>query len=136
MEQEHILNESELIEAYEQLSAVDSKIDELKTRKSEISQMITASAIAKVKARYPGIEFGDKVEVEYSVYDWKNPNATKTVAGFMGRFFIPRYFFEYDRQRENYIRLELYQAKKDGTKSLKKDEIGVTRIISIKKVEE
>ena len=136
MEQEHILNESELTEAYEQLSAVDDKIAELKTRKSEISQMITASAIAKVKAKYPGIEFGDKVEVEYSVYDWKNPNATKTVVGFMGRFFIPRYFFEYDRQRENYIRLELYQVKKDGTKSLKKDEIGVTRIISIKKVEE
>ena len=136
MEQEHILNESELTEAYEQLSAVDNKIAELKTRKSEINQLITASAIAKVKARYPGIEFGDKVEVVYSVYEWNNPKATRTQVGFMGRFILNGYFTEYDRERERYVHIELYQAKKDGTKSLKKDDIGISRIVSIKKLEE
>ncbi len=135
MEQEHILNENELNEAYEQLKAVDDKISDLKKRKEEINQLITASAIAKVKARYPGIEFGDKVEVIYSVYDFKNPNATKTVVGFMGCFFLHRYFTEYDRNRKNYIWLELYQMKKDGTKALKKDEICISNILSIKKVE-
>lgn len=136
MEQEHILNENELKEAYEQLKAVDDKINGLKKRKAEINQLITASTIAKVKAKYPGIEFGDKVEVEYSGYDWRYANATKTKVGFMGHFFLKRFFIESDHERENYIQLELYQVKKDGTKSLKKDEIGALKIVSIKKVEE
>ncbi len=135
MEQEHILNENELNEAYEQLRSVDDKITDLKKRKAEINQLITASTIAKVKAKYPGIEFGDKVEVEYSGYDWRYANATKTKVGFMGHFFLKRFFIESDHERENYIRLELYQVKKDGTKSLKKDEICISNILSIKKVE-
>ena len=133
---EHILTENELIEAYEQLSAVDDKIAELKTRKSEINRLITDNAIAKVKAKYPGIEFGDKVEVEYSVYQWNNPKATRTQVGFMGQFSLSNYFSEYDRERERYVQIELYQIKKDGTKSLKKDDISISRIVSIKKVEE
>jgi hypothetical protein len=134
---EHILNENELNEAYEQLSAVHDKITDLKKRQAEINQMITASAIAKVKARYPGIEFGDKVEVVCNAsYDWKNPKATKTMVGFIGNFFLSRFFFEHDHDRENYVRLELYQVKKDGTRSLKKDEISSMNIVSIKKVEE
>lgn len=134
---EHILNENELNEAYEQLSAVHDKITDLKKRQAEINQMITASAIAKVKARYPSIEFGDKVEVVCNAsYDWKNPKATKTMVGFIGNFFLSRFFFEFDHDRENYVRLELYQVKKDGTRSLKKDEISSMNIVSIKKVEE
>lgn len=136
MEQEHILNVNELNEAYEQLKAVDGKITDLKKRKVEINQLITDTAIANVKAMYPGIEFGDKVEVVYSVYDYRNPNATKTVVGFMGHFFMHRYFNESDRNRKNYVWFELYQMKKDGTKSLKKDDISAMTIVSIKKVEE
>jgi hypothetical protein len=136
MEQEHILNENELNEAYEQLRAVDDKITDLKKRKAEINQLINTSTIAKVKAKYPGIEFGDKVEVVCSDYDWRNTKATKTMVGFMGCFFLSRYYPEHDRDRESYVRLELYQVKKDGTKSLKKDEICILNILSIKKVEE
>ena len=74
----------------------------------------------------------ESTETNYSNYDWKN----STAVGFMGCFFMNRFFSEYDRNREKYVRLELYQVKKDGTKSLKKDEISVLSIVSIKKVEE
>ena len=137
MEQNHILNENELNEAYEELKAAEDKIAELKKQKAEINHKITVSAIAKVRARYPGIEFGDKVEVVCDAsYEWKNPKATKTMVGFIGNFFLSRFCFEHDHDRESYVRLELYKVKKDGTMSLKKDEISSMNIISIKKVEE
>jgi hypothetical protein len=136
MEQEHILNENELAEAYEQLRAVDDKITDLKKRKAEINHLITASAIAKVKAKYPGIEYGDKVEVAYDIYDWRNSKTTKAMVGFMGNFFMNKYYSESDRDRESYVRLKLYEVKKDGTMSLRNHEFSACYIVSIKKVEE
>ena len=58
------------------------------------------------------------------------------MVGFIGNFFLSRFYFEHDHDRESYVRLELYKVKKDGTMSLKKDEISSLNIISIKKVEE
>ena len=143
---ERILNENELNEAYAEIKSINDKISELDKRKSEISQMLTQSAINKAKSKFPGIEFGDKVKVVRSVYDWRNPKATETVIRYMGGFFLDRYaygdFFldryaygdSYDRYK--YIKLELYQVKKDGTRSLKKDETHISNIVSIEKVEE
>ena len=57
--------------------------------------------------------------------------------GYMGNYFIDRRFvFDdfYDRNRV--IMFELFQVKKDGTRSLKKDDIYFRDIVSIEKVEE
>lgn len=133
---EHILNENELNEAYAEIVAINEKIRDLDKRKNEIEQVLIQSAINKAKNRFHGIEFGDKVKVVRSVYDWRNPKATETVIRYMGSYFLNRYaygdFTNYDKS----IKLELYQVKKDGTRSLKKDETHLSNIVSIEKVEE
>ena len=98
--------------------------------------MLTQSAINKAKSRFPGIEFGDKVKVVRSVYDWRNPKATETVIRYMGGYFLNRYAYGDYANYDKNIKLELYQVKKDGTRSLKKDETHTSNIVSIEKVEE
>lgn len=134
---EHILNENELNEAYDEIKSINEKISSLKDRKNEIDKMLEQSASNKAKARFPGIEFGDKVKVVRRTYDPKNPDATTAIIGYMGNYFIDRRFvFDdfYDRNRV--IMFELFQVKKDGTRSLKKDDIYFRDIVSIEKVEE
>lgn len=134
---EHILNENELNEAYDEIKSINEKISSLKDRKSEIDKMLEQSASNKAKARFPGIEFGDKVKVIRRTYNPKNPDATTAIIGYMGNYFIDRRFvFDdfYDRNRV--IMFELFQVKKDGTRSLKKDDIYFRDIVSIEKVEE
>lgn len=133
---EHILNENELNEAYAEIKSINEKIRDLDKRKNEIGQMLTQSAINKAKNKFPGIEFGDKVKVVRSVYDWKNPNATETVIRYMGGYFLNRYAYSDYTNYDKSIKLELYQVKKDGTRSLKKDETHISNIVSIEKVEE
>lgn len=133
---EHILNENELNEAYAEIRTINEKITRLNIREGEIGKMLVQNAINKAKNRFPDIERGDKVKVVRSVYDWKNPNATETVIRYMGSYFLSPYssadYFNCDK----YIMLELYRPKKDGTRSLRKDETHVCNIISIEKVEE
>ena len=133
---EHILNKNELNEAYAEMAAINEKINDHNKRKSEINQLLVQSAINKAKSRFPGIEFGDKVKVVRSVYDWRNPMATETVIRCMGRFFLDRYAYGDYYDRNESIKLELYKMKKDGTRSLKKDETRISNIVSIEKVEE
>ena len=132
----HILSETELNEAYAEIKSINEKIRDLDKRKNEIGKMLTQSAINKAKNKFPGIEFGDKVKVVRSVYDWKNPKATETVIRYMGGYFLNRYAYGDYANYDKSIKLELYQVKKDGTRSLKKDETHVSNIVSIEKVEE
>ena len=134
---EHILNENELNEAYDEIKSINEKISSLKDRKGEIDMMLEQSACNKAKAQFPGIEFGDKVKVVRRIYDRQNPDATTTIIGYMGNYFIDRRFVFgdiYDRNRE--IMFELFKVKKDGTRSPKKDDIYFRNIVSIEKVEE
>ena len=135
---EHILNENELHEAYDEIKSINEKISSLKDRKGEINNMLIQSAIGKAKAQFPGIEFGDKVKVVRHIWDRSAQGIVATpVIGYMGEYFIDgRYVYGdfYDRSKE--LRLNLYQIKKDGTRSLKKDEIHFRNIVSIEKVEE
>ena len=133
---EHILNENELNEAYAEMKSIYEKTRELDKRKCEINQMLIRNAINKAKSRFPGIEPGDKVKVVRKTYDWRNPNATETVIRYMGGYFRDRYGSSDYYNHDEYIKLELYQVKKDGTRSLKKDETNISSIISIEKVEE
>ena len=133
---EHILNENELNEAYAEIKSINEKIRDLDKRKNEISQMLTQSAINKAKSKFPGVEFGDKVKVVRKVYDWRNMSKVETVIRYMGGFFLDQYAYGDCYDRYKYIKLELYQVKKDGTRSLKKDETHVSNIVSIEKVEE
>ena len=133
---EHILNENELNDAYAEIKSLNEKSNAIKNRIGEIRQMLIQSAILNAKKQFSGIEFGDKVKVVRNVYDWRNPKATETVIRYMGGFFIDKYAYGYYSDYNNHIRLELYQVKKDGTRSLKKDETSLSNIVSIEKVEE
>ena len=134
---EHILSENELNEAYDEIKSINEKISSLKDRKGEINNMLEQSASNKAKARFPGIEFGDKVKVVRRIYDRQNPDATTAIIGYMGNYFIDRRFvFDDFYDRNKVIMFELFQVKKDGTRSLKKDDIYFRDIVSIEKVEE
>ena len=134
---EHILNENELNEAYDEIKSINEKISSLKDRKGEIDKMLGQSASNKAKARFPGIEFGDKVKVIRRTYDPKNHDSTTAIIGYMGNYFIDRRFvFDDFYDRNKVIMFELFQVKKDGTRSLKKDDIYFRDIVSIEKVEE
>ena len=134
---EHILNENELNEAYDEIKSINEKISSLKDRKDKINKILAQSACNKAKAQFPGIEFGDKVKVVRRTYDPKNPDATTAIIGYMGNYFIDRRFvFDDFYDRNKAIMFELFQVKKDGTRSLKKDDIYFRDIVSIEKVEE
>lgn len=133
---EHILNENELNEAYAEIRSIKEKIRGLENRKGEISQMLVQSAINKAKNRFPGIKFGDKVKVVRNANNLRNPEATETVIRYMGSYFMNRYAYGDFTSYNKYIKLELYQEKKDGTRSLRKDETYISDIVSIEKVEE
>lgn len=135
---EHILNENELSEAYAELKAINGKISDLDKRKDLINQTLVQSAINKARSRFPGIGLGDKVRVVRKVYHWRDPDATETVIRYMGGYFLDRYAKccgdYYDR--DEHIKLQLYLEKKDGSRSLRKDETRVSQIVSIEKVGE
>lgn len=133
---EHILNENERTEAYAEIKSINEKITGLNKRKSEINQILVQSAMNKAKNRFPGIEFGQKVKVVRNANNLRNPEATETVIRYMGSYFLNRYAYGDFTNYDKYIKLELYQAKKDGTRSLRKDETYVSDIVSIEKVEE
>ena len=133
---EHILNENELNEAYAEIRSINEKIRDLDKRKGEISQMLVQSAINKAKNRFPDIKFGDKVKVVREAHDWRNPKLTETVIRYMGSYFLNRYSYSDYTSYDKCIELELYQEKKDGTRSLRKDETYISSIVSIEKVEE
>lgn len=124
-------------EAYDEIKSINEKISSLKDRKGEIDKILEQSASNKAKARFPGIEFGDKVKVIRRTYDPKNPDATTAMIGYMGNYFIDRRFvFDDFYDRNKVIMFELFQVKKDGTRSLKKDDIYFRDTVSIEKVEE
>ena len=135
---EHILNENELNEAYDEIRSIDEKISSLKDRKDEINNILIRHAINKAKTQFPGIEYGDKVKVVRRIYDEKARGVISApIIGFMGEYFIDSWYVYgdfYDYAKE--LRLNLYQIKKDGTRSFKKDDIYFRDIVSIEKVEE
>ena len=135
---EHILNENELHEAYDEIRSINEKINSLKDRKGEINNILIQNAIGKAKTRFPGIEFGDKVKVVRRIYDEKARGVISSpIIGFMGEYFIDsRYVYGDFCDLTKELRLNLYQIKKDGTRSLKKDEIYIRNLVSIEKVEE
>ena len=133
---EHILNENELNEAYAEIESIDEKIRDLSKRKGEINTLLTQNAINKAKNRFPGIEFGDKVKVVRKTYEFRNPESTETIIRYMGDYFKSRYGYNDYHNRDEHIKIVLYQVKKDGTRSLRKDEVYVDSIVSIEKVEE
>ena len=133
---EHILNENELNEAYAEIKSIDEKINGLDKRRCEICHMLVQNAINKAKNRFPGIEFGDKVKVVRRTHELHNPDATETVTRYMGSYFHARYGYSDYYNCYDYIKLELYQEKMDGTRSFRKDETYANSIISIEKVEE
>lgn len=134
---EHILNENELNEAYDEIKSINEKISSLKDRKDEINKLLAQSACNKAKTQFPGIEFGDKVKVVRRIYDRQNPDATTAIIGYMGNYFIDNQFLFNDFiDRNRVVMFELFQVKKDGTRSLKKDDIYFRDIVSIEKVEE
>ena len=134
---EHILNETETKELYNELKSINEEINSLNKRSDEIKQVIIQSVVGKEKAKYPGIEFGDKVRVVRKKWSFNNPDATEEVVGFMGNFFVKYFSYAYfSNDILPSVYMELYQVKKDGSRSQRKDEMTLSAIVSIEKIEE
>ena len=133
---EHILNETETKELYNELKSINEEINSLDKRSDEIKQVIIQSVVGKEKAKYPGIEFGDKVRVVRKKWSFNNPDATEEVVGFMGNFFVKYFSYAYfSNDILPSVYMELYQVKKDGSRSQRKDEMTLSAIVSIEKIE-
>ena len=133
---EHILNETETKELFNELKSINEEINSLNKRSDEIKQVIIQSVVGKEKAKYPGIEFGDKVRVVRKKWSFNNPDATEEVVGFMGNFFVKYFSYAYfSNDILPSVYMELYQVKKDGSRSQRKDEMTLSAIVSIEKIE-
>ena len=133
---EHILNEAETKELFNELKSINEEINSLNKRSGEIKQVIIQSVVGKEKAKYPGIEFGDKVKVVRKKWSFNNPDATEEVVGFMGNFFVKYFSYAYfSNDILPSVYMELYQVKKDGSRSQRKDEMTLSAIVSIEKIE-
>ena len=135
---EHILNETETKELFNELKSINEEINSLNKRSGEIKQVIIQSVIGKEKAKYSGIEFTDKVKVVRKKWSYNDPDATEEVVGFMGNFYVKHFTYEY-YSNTNIIMpsvyMELYRVKKDGSRSQRRDEIPLSAIVSIEKIE-
>lgn len=131
---EHILNESEKKELWDEYYAIGDKLRELKKRQDEIDHLMCQNAINIVASRFIPLELHDKIRVVKKTWTMRG-YINETVEGFFGLFRREGHIYTADDGVAN-VKLRLYQIKKDGTPSQRYDEIYGGSIESIEKVEE
>ena len=134
MEKNHIFNEAEKKELWDEYYAISDKVRELEARQSEIDHLMCQNAINIVASRFIPLELHDKIRVTRKIWVWDGYKY-ETVEGFFGLFRREGHIYTADDGVGN-VKLRLYQIKKDGTPSQRYDEIYQGSIESIEKVEE
>ena len=134
MEKNHIFNEAEKKELWDEYYAIHDKVRELEARQSEIDHLMCQNAINIVASRFIPLECYDKIRVTYKELGW-GEYKTNTKEGFFGLYRREGHIYTAD-DGVGSVKLRLYQIKKDGTRSLKYDEFWQGNIVNIEKVEE
>lgn len=134
MEKNHIFNEAEKKELWDEYFAIADKVRELQGRQSEIDHLMCQNACNVVASRFIPLELYDKIRVVRKTWVWDGYKY-ETVEGFFGLFRREGHIYTAD-DGVGGVKLRLYQIKKDGTPSQRYDEIYGGSIESIEKVEE
>lgn len=134
MEKNHIFNEAEKKELWDEYFAIADKVRELEARQSEIDHLMCQNACNVVASRFIPLELYDKIRVVRKTWTF-NGYKYETVEGFFGLFRREGHIYTAD-DGVGGVKLRLYQIKKDGTPSQRYDEIYGGSIESIEKVED
>ena len=131
---EHILNENEKKELWNEYYAINDKVRELQKRQDEIDHTIRQNSCNVVASRYIPLNYGDKIRIVKET-SWMGRKETTIMVGFFGSFHMDTRPYTVD-DGVSMVKLRLYQVKKDGTQSQKSDDIWASNITYIEKVEE
>lgn len=134
MEKNHIFNEAEKKELWNEYYAINDKVRELQKRQDEIDHLMCQNAINTVASRFIPLELRDKIRVTRKIWVWDGYKY-ETVEGFFGLFRREGHIYTAD-DGVGSVKLRLYQIKKDGTPSQRYDEYFAGSIESIEKVTE
>ena len=130
---EHIFNENEKKELWDEYYAISDKVRELEARQSEIGHLMRQNACNTVASRFIPLELHDKIRINRKIFVWGGYQY-ETMEGFFGLFRHEGHIYSGDDGVSS-VKLRLYRIKKDGKPSERYDEFYAGSIVSIEKVE-
>lgn len=123
-----MLTEEKKKELIENITAIEEQVKRLNEEKRGYALQLEQGVIENVRNRFSGIAEGDKVKVLYT--DW-NDKVHKEIFYLKG-FHVTHYY--YVSNIEEYVQVDFYKVKKDGSKSLRAEAINNKHIVNIEKV--
>ena len=117
-------------ELLENIAAIEEQVNRLNEEKRGYSLQLEQGVIENVRNRFSGIAEGDKVKVRYT--DWHDKVHEEIF--YLKGFHVVRYY--YVSNIEEYVQVDFYKVKKDGSKSLRAEVINNKHIVNIEKITE
>lgn len=123
-----MLTEEKKKELLENITAIEEQVNRLNEEKMGYAHQLEQGVIENVRDRFSGIAEGDKVKVRYT--DWHDKVHEEIF--YLKGFNVVRYY--YVSNIEEYVQVDFYKVKKDGSKSLRAEAINNKHIVNIEKV--
>lgn len=129
-----MLTEEKKKELIENITSIEEKVKRLNEEKSGYVSQLVQGVIENVRNRFSGIADGDKVKVRYTDWDFKWNHKVYEGIFYLKGFHVTHYY--YASNIEEYVLVDLYKVKKDGSKSMRTEVINNKHVVSIEKVTE
>lgn len=130
-----MLTKEEINAIRQEMEQIDDDIHTLEQEKSRLKQKLITNTFEIVDAKFPGLNFGDKVKVTREIRDFFDHELLQTVTETL--YFHSRTVGAYmDGTNTNQIKYEFFQCKKDGSRSKKTVQYWYMNITAIEKVTE
>lgn len=131
-----IFNESELQDKFNQVTDLSKTILTLTKERNELCREIIChnieTTISNIETKY-GVKEGDFVFVEKEGWWYDKNKKSEFIEGYIGGAFN----VSYDPMSTDItnIRLRIFKAKKDGSKSMRYEDVSPSMIINIQKID-
>ena len=129
-----MLTEEKKKELLENITSIEEQVKRLNKEKSGYASQLEQGVIENVRDRFNGIADGDKVKVQYTDWDFKWNHKVYEGIFYLKGFHVTRYY--YAPNMEEYVQVDLYKVKKDGSKSMRTEVINNQNVVNIEKVTE
>lgn len=126
-----MLTEEKRKELRENIMVIEEQVKHLNKEKNGYIQQLVSDAVECVRNRFSGIAEGDKVKVRFRE-GWHDKVVEDT---FYLKGFHMAYYYDPFRMME-YVQVDFFKTKKDGSQSLRTQVINNHYIDSIEKVTE
>ena len=131
-----IFNESELQAKLKKVTELDKTLLNLRKEKNELCREIIChnieTTMTNIEAKY-GVKEGDFVRVEKEGWWYHRDKKPEFIEGYIGGAFNVSYD-EMSTDISN-IRIRIFKAKKDGSKSMRYEDVSPSMIINIQKID-